>query len=138
MPGPGTATATTTLQPAAAGLGAGSFVVPVITCIVAFAVVIGLIFLSRYGLKFLEPYLLRGRQTPNLAVMESVAVDQRRRVSVIRYGQRKGLILTGGGNDVFMGWVEETDTPPPAPTPATSPHMPDRPSFLMQKRSPKR
>ncbi|WP_338333319.1 flagellar biosynthetic protein FliO [Acetobacter sp. LMG 32666] len=118
MPEPGTATVIAT-QPAA--LGAGAFVAPVMTCIVAFAAVIGLIFLSRYVLKFMEPYLSRGRQTPNLAVMESVAVDPRRRVSVIRYGQKKGLVLTGGSSDVFMGWVDEGDAPvaPLAPGSAT-------------------
>lgn len=131
MPAPGTVAANVA-QPAA-GLGAGAFVVPVLTCIVAFALVIGLIFLARYGLKFMEPYLLKGRQTPNLAVVESVAVDQRRRVSVIRYGQKKGLVLTGGGNDVFMGWVEDGGAVMPVPAgqpPARSPH-------LMHKRSPK-
>ncbi len=117
------------MQPAAAGLGAGAFVVPVITCVVAFAVVIGLIFLSRYGLRFMEPYLLKGRQTPNLAVMESVAVDQRRRVSVIRYGQKKGLILTGGGNDVFMGWVDES-------APQAQPQVRPDPLPCLQTRSP--
>ncbi|MDE7547795.1 flagellar biosynthetic protein FliO [Acetobacter fabarum] len=127
MSAPGTAAASIA-QPAA-GLGAGAFVMPVITCIVAFALVIGLIFLARYGLRFMEPYLLKGRQTPNLAVMESVAVDQRRRVSVIRYGQKKGLVLTGGGSDVFMGWVEDGDAAMPAPGPV--------PSGLMHKRSPK-
>ncbi|NHO42013.1 hypothetical protein GOB83_07400 [Acetobacter fabarum] len=79
----------------------------------------------------MEPYLLKGRQTPNLAVMESVAVDQRRRVSVIRYGQKKGLVLTGGGNDVFMGWVDDGNAvPPPAPplpggqpAPGPAPHI---------------
>ena len=85
------AAGTVVAPPVAAGLGGGSFVAPVITCVVAFAVVIGLIFLSRYGLKFVEPYLLKGRQTRDLAVLESVAVDQRRRVSVIRYGRKKGL-----------------------------------------------
>lgn len=120
--------------PVATGLGAGSFVAPVITCIVAFAVVIGLIFLSRYGLKFVEPYLLKGRQARDLAVMESVAVDQRRRVSVIRYGQKKGLILTGGGNDVFMGWVDEGPTPPRPDTPQMDPQAPPLPD--LPKRSP--
>ena len=120
--------------PVATGLGAGSFVAPVITCIVAFAVVIGLIFLSRYGLKFVEPYLLKGRQTRDLAVLESVAVDQRRRVSVIRYGQKKGLILTGGGNDVFMGWVDEGQTPTHPDAPQTDPLAPPLPG--LPKRSP--
>ncbi|NHO56503.1 hypothetical protein GOB86_05375 [Acetobacter lambici] len=69
----------------------------------------------------MEPYLSKGRQTPNLAVMESVAVDQRRRVSVIRYGQKKGLVLTGGSSDVFMGWVEEGDTPVASPAPGSPP-----------------
>lgn len=127
-------------QPPIAALGTGSFVVPVMTCIVAFAAVIGLIFLSRYGLKFLEPYLLRGRQTPNLAVMESVAVDQRRRVSVIRYGQQKGLILTGGGNDVFMGWVDDAGArpaDPSAPAPQTPP-IPRTDPLCQMQRSPER
>ncbi|GBQ24664.1 hypothetical protein ACLRDC_11640 [Gluconacetobacter sacchari] len=87
--------------------GGGSFAATWLAYLASFAIVIVLILLSRHGLKFLEPYLLKGRRTRNLAIVESLAIDQRRRLSIIRYHARTGLILTGGGNDLFLGWVDE-------------------------------
>ncbi|MCE2576799.1 flagellar biosynthetic protein FliO [Komagataeibacter sp. FNDCR2] len=94
--------------------GAGTFGTAWLTWIVSFVIVIALILLSRYGLQLLEPYLSRRRQTRNLAVVESLAIDQRRRISIIKCGEKKGLILTGGGNDVFLGWMENEDAARPA------------------------
>ncbi|GAB6969136.1 hypothetical protein JCM25156A_31750 [Komagataeibacter kakiaceti JCM 25156] len=87
--------------------GAGTFGTAWLTWIASFVIVIALILLSRYGLQLLEPYLSRRRQTRHLAVVESLAIDQRRRISIIKCGGKKGLILTGGGNDVFLGWMED-------------------------------
>lgn len=102
--------------------GTSTFAVPWLAYLASFAIVIALILLSRHGLKFLEPYLLKGRRTRSLAVVESLAIDQRRRLSLIRYNGRTGLILTGGGNDIFLGWTDEdgnapspSQPPPPAP-----------------------
>nr|WP_220792061.1 flagellar biosynthetic protein FliO [Gluconacetobacter azotocaptans] len=85
----------------------GTFGASWLTCLLSFVIVVALILLSRYGLKFLEPYLSRGRRTRNLAVLETLAIDPRRRVSLISCGKKKGLILTGGGNDLFLGWIED-------------------------------
>ncbi|MBB2176071.1 flagellar biosynthetic protein FliO [Gluconacetobacter johannae] len=84
-----------------------------LTCLVSLVIVVALILLSRYGLKVLDPYLSRRRRTRNLAVVESLAIDPRRRVSLIRCGRKTGLILTGGGNDVFLGWIEDDGGRPP-------------------------
>jgi flagellar protein FliO/FliZ len=86
--------------------GTGTFATVWVTCLVSLVAVVTLILLSRYGLKFLEPYLSRLRQTRNLALVESLAIDPRRRVSMIRCGEKTALILTGGGNDVFLGWMD--------------------------------
>ena len=115
MPGSGVS-----VTPPATALahGAGTFGSVWLTCLVSFVIVITLILLSRYGLKFLEPYLTGRRQTRHLAVMESLAVDPRRRISLIRCGEKRGVILTGGPNDVFLGWIEgeELDPMPGAPS----------------------
>lgn len=93
--------------------GMGTFGPAWVTWITSFAIVIVLILLSRYVLQFLDPYLSRRRQTRHLAIVESLALDQRRRISIIKCGEKKGLILTGGGNDVFLGWIECADATPP-------------------------
>lgn len=88
-----------------------------LTGLVSFVIVIALILLCRYGLKYLEPYLLRTRRTRHLAVLETLSLDQRRRISLIRCGDHEGVILTGGGSDIFLGWI-----PPHTPgTPSASP-----------------
>jgi flagellar protein FliO/FliZ len=44
-----------------------------------------------------------------LALVEAVALDPRRRLSLVRCDGRHVLVLTGGAQDVVVGWVE----PPP-------------------------
>ncbi|CAP55623.1 flagellar biosynthetic protein FliO [Gluconacetobacter diazotrophicus] len=92
--------------------GTGPFATVWLTGLASFAIVIALILLCRYGLKFLEPYLLKARRTRSLAMVESLAIDPRRRVSLIRCGEKTALILTGGGNDVFLGWMDGEDGRP--------------------------
>ncbi|WP_323993093.1 flagellar biosynthetic protein FliO [Nguyenibacter sp. L1] len=119
MPGTVTLAAARTGFPAQ---GTGAFVTPWLTGLASLAVVVALILLSRHALKFLEPYLLKGRRTRSLAVVESLAIDQRRRLSIIRCDRKTGLILTGGGSDVFLGWIDEAEASPPR---ASSPAPPD-------------
>ncbi len=64
------------------------------------------------GSRFVSP---QGRR---LHLAESLAVDPRRRLLLVRCDDREALLLTGGGNDVMLGWVEP---PPPAAPPATAP-----------------
>ncbi|GAA4491466.1 hypothetical protein [Gluconacetobacter tumulicola] len=108
----------TTSQTGSLAYGIGSFAW--LAYLASFAIVIALILLSRHGLKYLEPYLLKGRQTRTLAIVESLAVDQRRRLSIIRYNRKTGLILTGGGNDLFLGWVDEQGASPPPILPSAA------------------
>jgi flagellar protein FliO/FliZ len=40
-----------------------------------------------------------------LAVQETVALDSRRRLHLVQCGQRQVLLLTGGTQDVVIGWI---------------------------------
>ena len=63
------------------------------------------------GSRFVSP---QGRR---LQLSESLALDPRRRLLLVRCDNREALVMTGGSNDVMLGWVE----PSPAPPQATSP-----------------
>lgn len=90
--------------------GTGAFIMPWLVYCGSFVLVIALILLSQKVLKKLLPYVAAKRQTRHLAVLESLALDQRRRLSLIRCGARTGVILTGGGTDVFLGWTDDEAT----------------------------
>ncbi|MBV9250062.1 MAG: flagellar biosynthetic protein FliO [Acetobacteraceae bacterium] len=45
-----------------------------------------------------------------LAVLETVSLDSRRRVHLVRCGQRRVLLLTGGGSDVVAGWLPQEES----------------------------
>jgi flagellar protein FliO/FliZ len=42
-----------------------------------------------------------------LILRESVALDPRRRVHVLQCGERQVVLLTGGGQDLVVGWIPE-------------------------------
>ncbi len=42
-----------------------------------------------------------------LCVKESIALDQRRRVHLIQCGHRQVMLLTGGGQDLVIGWMQD-------------------------------
>ena len=46
-----------------------------------------------------------------LAVDETIALDSRRRLHLVRCGGRQVLLLTGGGSDTVVGWLPEQDAP---------------------------
>lgn len=43
-----------------------------------------------------------------LVLRESIALDPRRRVHLLQCGQRQVVLLTGGSQDIVVGWVNET------------------------------
>lgn len=43
-----------------------------------------------------------------LVLRESIALDPRRRVHLLQCGQRQVVLLTGGSQDVVVGWMNET------------------------------
>jgi len=49
-----------------------------------------------------------------LVARETLALDQRRRLHRVRCGRQDLLLLTGGPNDVVIGWVPPETGPPPS------------------------
>ncbi len=47
-----------------------------------------------------------GPPVRSLVVTETIALDARRRLHLVRHGERSVLLLTGGGNDVVVGWLD--------------------------------
>jgi flagellar protein FliO/FliZ len=47
-----------------------------------------------------------------LAVQEAIALDPRRRLHLIRCDERQVLVLTGGPQDVVLGWLPAPRTEP--------------------------
>ena len=43
----------------------------------------------------------------SLALRESIALDPRRRVHLVECGSRKVLLLTGGEQDIVIGWMQD-------------------------------
>lgn len=59
---------------------------------------------------------LRGRQAlrgagRRLRLEETLALDARRRLLIVRCDGRDALILTGGGQDLLLGWLPERPGP---------------------------
>ena len=46
-----------------------------------------------------------------LMVQEVLALDSRRRLSLVRCGGRRVLLLTGGTQDVVVGWMPDGNAP---------------------------
>jgi flagellar protein FliO/FliZ len=42
-----------------------------------------------------------------LIVRESVALDPKRRLHLVQYADRQVILLTGGGQDLVVGWVKD-------------------------------
>jgi flagellar protein FliO/FliZ len=82
----------------------------VLTAVAALAAVLGLIMLVGWMVR-------RGGWVPRptagrvLAAQETIALDARRRLHLVRCGDRHALLLTGGSQDVVVGWL---DLPPGA------------------------
>ena len=53
---------------------------------------------------------LAAPQGRRLQLAEALALDPRRRLLLVRCDGREALLLTGGGQDVLLGWLE---APPP-------------------------
>jgi len=43
-----------------------------------------------------------------LILRESIAIDPRRRVHLVQCGERQVILLTGGGQDVVIGWMQDS------------------------------
>jgi flagellar protein FliO/FliZ len=47
------------------------------------------------------------RSDRTLILRESIALDPRRRVHLVQCGQRQVVLLTGGGQDLLIGWIQD-------------------------------
>ncbi len=79
----------------------------VLTAAAALAAVLGLVVLVGWIVR-------RGGWVPRpaaghvLALEEAIALDARRRLHLVRCGDRRALLLTGGPQDVVVGWWEQS------------------------------
>ncbi len=82
-----------------------------LTAFAALAVVLGLVWLAsrvaRWG-----GLATRSGGGRRLAVQDTVALDARRRLTLVRCDDRDVLLLTGGAQDVVVGWLSGPGTEP--------------------------
>jgi flagellar protein FliO/FliZ len=82
----------------------------IVTAIAALATVLALIWLAgrlaRVGGIAQRP--ATGRL---LAVEDVLALDARRRLHLVKCGQRRVLLLTGGAQDIVVGWIDPENPP---------------------------
>ncbi|KTR02227.1 hypothetical protein NS365_22075, partial [Aureimonas ureilytica] len=114
----------------------GENLAPIVSVILAAAVVILLVLL----LVGLAKRIFAGgsgigsrHRAPRLAVLDAIAVDQRRKLVLVRRDEAEHLILIGGSNDlvveqsIFRGQVARR-VPPGAPPARQEPDMGERPA----------
>ncbi|MDA8050275.1 MAG: flagellar biosynthetic protein FliO [Rhodospirillales bacterium] len=79
----------------------------VLSALTALVVVLALIWLGARAARFsgLAPRAGAGRR---LGLVETLALDPRRRLYLVRCDDRELLLLGGNGNDALIGWL----TPP--------------------------
>ena len=46
-----------------------------------------------------------------LVVTDTIALDARRRLHLVRHGDRQVLLLTGGASDIVVGWLDGPSPP---------------------------
>lgn len=82
--------------------------------LLSLAVVLGLVLLAGRAVRAggWAPRLA-GTGGGQLALVQSIALDPRRRLHLVRCDGRHVLLLTGGATDLVAGWLE----PPPGDTP---------------------
>jgi flagellar protein FliO/FliZ len=75
-----------------------------LTAVAALAVVLALVWLGARAAR-LTGLAPRPTGARILALQDAMALDSRRRLLVVRCGARDVVLLTGGGQDVVVGWL---------------------------------
>jgi flagellar protein FliO/FliZ len=77
-----------------------------LTALAALAVVLGLVWLASRAARWggLAPRTGGGRR---LAVQDVLTLDARRRLTLVRCDDHSVLLLTGGGEDLVVGWMTQ-------------------------------
>ena len=78
-----------------------------LTALVALAAVLGLVWLASRAARWggLAPRQVGARR---LAVQDVLALDARRRLTLVRCDDRSVLLLTGGAQEVVVGWLKQS------------------------------
>ena len=69
------------------------------------AVVLGLIYVAQRGARWAGIATRSASSVRLLTLDETLAIDARRRLVLVRCGERRCLLLTGGTQDVLLGWL---------------------------------
>ena len=77
----------------------------VLTAFAALAAVLALIWVAQSAARLAGFAQGRPVSGKRLAVQEAVAIDPRRRLHLIRCDGQEVLLLTGGTQDVVLGWL---------------------------------
>lgn len=77
----------------------------------ALILVLAMILLAQRALG-LAGFAPRATTGGRLAVVEAIALDPRRRLTLVRCDDRYVVLLTGGAQDAVVGWI----APPSSPT----------------------
>jgi flagellar protein FliO/FliZ len=77
--------------------------------LLVFGVLIGVLALIGAAARFLRfsGWRAQPRSERTLILRESIALDPRRRIHLVQCGQRQVVLLTGGGQDVVIGWMQD-------------------------------
>ena len=75
-----------------------------LTAVAALVVVLALVWLGARAAR-LTGLAPRPSGARILALQDTIALDSRRRLLVVRCGARDVVLLTGGGQDVVVGWI---------------------------------
>lgn len=84
----------------------GSPIWTLVSALAALGVVLGLIWLATRAARW-SGLAARPAGARRLAVVDALAIDARRRLTLVRCDGRCVLLLTGGAQDVVVGWVAE-------------------------------
>jgi flagellar protein FliO/FliZ len=79
------------------------------TLLLVCGVLIGVIALIGAAAKLFQfsGWRAQPRSGRTLILRESIALDPRRRIHLVQCGQRQVVLLTGGGQDVVVGWMQD-------------------------------
>jgi flagellar protein FliO/FliZ len=84
--------------------------VSILTAIAALVAVLALIWLAGRAARF-SGMAQRPASGRLLEVQDVIALDARRRLHVVKCEGRRVLLLTGGAQDVVVGWLDRTEPP---------------------------
>lgn len=84
-------------------------VATLLTAVAALAAVLALIWLAGRMARF--GGMSRRPVNGMLTVQDVIALDSRRRLHLIKCEERRVLVLTGGTQDVVVGWLDRDEPP---------------------------